>query len=226
MRKTNLSSRETELRMPLNLQFFAEDDSTGADDSTKPEETITGNDEGKGKEISKEIEQPSKTYEDALAELNAKDAEIKKVKAERDAALRKAGDATKQLRAKMTEAEIEAEKAAQEKEEKEEYLHGLEQYKAENEARKRYRLQGMSDELAEKAAKAEIEGDMDALADVQQQHTKALLKEKEAEWKASRPRVNMGDGEEGSMTREEIFAIKDPKARQEAIARNLKQFEN
>ena len=84
----------------------------------------------------------------------------------------------------------------------------------------------MSDDLAEKAAKAEIEGDMDALADVQQQHTKALLKEKEAEWKASRPRVNMGDGEEGSMTREEIFAIKDPKARQEAIARNLKQFEN
>ena len=37
MRKTNLSSRETELRMPLNLQFFAEDDSAGADDSTNPE---------------------------------------------------------------------------------------------------------------------------------------------------------------------------------------------
>ncbi len=224
MRKTNLSSRETELRMPLNLQFFAEDDSTGADDSTKPEDNDAGNEEGK--DAGKEDEKPTKSYEDALAEIAAAQAEVKKAKAERDAALKKSGDLTKQLRAKMTEAELEAEKKQAEDEERSAYVKDLEHYKAENEARKRYRLQGMSDELAEKAAKAEIEGDMDALADVQQQHTKALLKEKEAEWKASRPRVNMGDGEEGSMTREEIFAIKDPKARQEAIARNLKQFEN
>lgn len=224
MRKTNLSSRETELRMPLNLQFFAEDDSTGADDSTKPEDNDAGNEEGK--DAGKEDEKPTKSYEDALAEIAAAQAEVKKAKAERDAALKKSGDLTKQLRAKMTEAELEAEKKQAEDEERAAYVKDLEHYKAENEARKRYRLQGMSDDLAEKAAKAEIEGDMDALADVQQQHTKALLKEKEAEWKASRPRVNMGDGEEGSMTREEIFAIKDPKARQEAIARNLKQFEN
>ena len=224
MRKTNLSSRETELRMPINLQFFAEDDSTGADDSTKPEDNDAGNEEGK--DAGKEDEKPTKSYEDALAEIAAAQAEVKKAKAERDAALKKSGDLTKQLRAKMTEAELEAEKKQAEDEERAAYVKDLEHYKAENEARKRYRLQGMSDDLAEKAAKAEIEGDMDALADVQQQHTKALLKEKEAEWKASRPRVNMGDGEEGSMTREEIFAIKDPKARQEAIARNLKQFEN
>ena len=226
MRKTNLSSRETELRMPLNLQFFAEDDSTGADDSTNPEETNTGNEDGKDKESGKDADKPTKSYEDALAEIAAAQAEVKKAKAERDAALKKSGDLTKQLRAKMTEAELEAEKKQAEDEEKAEYVKGLEAYKAQNEALKRYQLQGMNAELAEKAAKAEIEGDMDALAEIQQQHTKALLKEKEAEWKASRPRVNMGDGEEGSMTREEIFAIKDPKARQEAIARNLKQFEN
>ena len=224
MRKTNLSSRETELRMPLNLQFFAEDDSAGADDSTNPEETNTGNEDGKDKESGKDADKPTKSYEDALAEIAAAQADAKKARAERDAALKKSGDLTKQLRAKMTEAELEAEKAAQEKEEKDAYVKDLEHYKAENEARKRYRLQGMSDDLAEKAAKAEIEGDMDALADVQQQHTKALLKEKEAEWKASRPRVNMGDGEEGSMTKEEIMAIKDTKERQEAIAKNISLF--
>ena len=224
MRKTNLSSRETELRMPLNLQFFAEDDSAGADDSTNPEETNTGNEDGKDKESGKDADKPTKSYEDALAEIAAAQADAKKARAERDAALKKSGDLTKQLRAKMTEAELEAEKAAQETEEKDAYVKDLEHYKAENEARKRYRLQGMSDDLAEKAAKAEIEGDMDALADVQQQHTKALLKEKEAEWKASRPRVNMGDGEEGSMTKEEIMAIKDTKERQEAIAKNISLF--
>jgi hypothetical protein len=83
----------------------------------------------------------------------------------------------------------------------------------------------MDEDLAGKAAKAEIEGDMDALADVQRQYTQALLKEKEAEWKKSRPRVNMGDGEDStSMTKDEIMAIKDPKERQIAIAKNLKQF--
>lgn len=222
MRKTNLSSRETELRMPLNLQFFAEDDSTGADDSTKPEDNDAGNEEGK--DAGKEDEKPTKSYEDALAEIAAAQAEVKKAKAERDAALKKSGDLTKQLRAKMTEAELEAEKKQAEDEEKAEYVKGLEAYKAQNEALKRYQLQGMNAELAEKAAKAEIEGDMDALAEIQQQHTKALLKEKEAEWKASRPRVNMSDGEEGSMTKEEILAIKDTKERQEAIAKNISLF--
>ena len=221
MERKNLSNRQLDLKMPLNLQFFAEEADPGADDNTKPEVEEQGNEEGNEKESEK-----TKTYEDALAEIAAAQAEAKKAKAERDAALKKTGEITKQLRAKMTEAELEAEKKQAEDEERTAYLKDLEAYKAQNEALKRYQLQGMNAELAEKAAKAEIEGDMDALAEIQQQHTKALLKEKEAEWKASRPRVNMGDGEEGSMTREEIFAIKDPKARQEAIARNLKQFEN
>lgn len=206
---------------PMNLQFFA--DEAPGDDNTAPPESNPNSDENTE---TKENIEPQKTYEDALAEIAQAQAEVKKLKAERDAALKKSGDITKQLRAKMTEAELEAEKKQAEDEEKQAYLKELESYKAENEAIKRYRLQGMNEELAAKAAKAEIDGDMDALADIQAQHTKALIKEKEAEWKASRPRVNMGDGEESSMTKEEIFAIKDPKERQIAIAKNLKTFEN
>lgn len=206
---------------PMNLQFFA-DEAPGDENTTPPDESSEKNEESE----TKEKNEPQKTYEDALAEIAQAQAEVKKLKAERDAALKKSGDVTKQLRAKMTEAELEAEKKAAEDEEKQAYLKELESYKAQNEALKRYRLQGMNEELATKAAKAEIDGDMDALADIQAQHTKALIKEKEAEWKASRPRVNMGDGEESSMTKEEIFAIKDPKERQIAIAKNLKSFEN
>ena len=206
--------RETNELMPLNLQFFAEDggeEGTGADDGGNAEPATTE-------------EPPSKTYEDALSEIAAAKAEAKKLKAERDSALKKAGDATKQLRAKMTEAELEAEQKAAADEERQAHLKELETYKAQNEALKRYRVQGMSEELAEKAAKAEIEGDMDALADIQRQHTQALIKEKEAEWKASRPRVNVGDDDSSSMTKEEILAIKDRDERQKEIAKHLNLF--
>jgi len=202
--------------LPINLQFFAEDAAEGADESSVSTD-------GEGKSEPDEGE-PSKSYEDALSEIAAAKAEAKKLKAERDAALKKTGEISKQLRAKMSEDELKAEQDAQAKEEKEAHIKELEQYKAENEALKRYRLQGMSDDLATKAAKAEIEGDMDALADVQKQHTQSLIKAKEAEWKASRPRVNVGDDEDSSMTKEEILAIQDRNERTQAIASHLSLF--
>lgn len=203
--------------LPINLQFFAEDAAEGADEGSV---STDGDDKSEPDES-----EPSKSYEDALSEIAAAKAEAKKLKAERDAALKKTGEISKQLRAKMSEDELKAEQDAQAKEEKEAHIKELEQYKAENEALKRYRLQGMSDELATKAAKAEIEGDMDALADVQKQHTQSLIKAKEAEWKASRPRVNVGDDEDSSMTKEEILAIPDRDERTKMIAKNLSLFE-
>ena len=203
--------------LPINLQFFAEDAAEGADEGSL---STDGDDKSEPDEG-----EPSKSYEDALSEIAAAKAEAKKLKAERDAALKKTGEISKQLRAKMSEDELKAEQDAQAKEEKEAHIKELEQYKAENEALKRYRLQGMSDELATKAAKAEIEGDMDALADVQKQHTQSLIKAKEAEWKASRPRVNVGDDEDSSMTKEEILAITDRDERTKMIAKHLSLFD-
>lgn len=208
----------TDVLMPLNLQFFAEDSDEGAD------EGASSTDNGDTK-TEPNPDETAKSYEDALSEIAAAKAEAKKLKAERDAALKKSGEISKQLRAKMSEDELKAEQDAQAKEEYEAHVKELEQYKAENEALKRYRLQGMSDELATKAAKAEIEGDMDALADVQKQHTQSLIKAKEAEWKASRPRVNVGDDEDSSMTKEEILAITDRDERTRMIAKHLSLFE-
>ena len=203
--------------LPINLQFFAEDAAEGADEGSV---STDGDDKSEPDEG-----EPSKSYEDALSEIAAAKAEAKKLKAERDAALKKSGEISKQLRAKMSEDELKAEQDAQAKEEYEAHVKELEQYKAENEALKRYRLQGMTDDLATKAAKAEIEGDMDALADVQKQHTQSLIKAKEAEWKASRPRVNVGDDEDSSMTKEEILAIQDRDERTRMIAKHLSLFD-
>ena len=85
-------------------------------------------------------------------------------------------------------------------------------------------LQGLDAELAVKAADAEVTGDMDALADIQKQHTDNLLRAKEAEWKKSRPRVNIGDGSYSNMTREEIMAMPDRIERRKAIAANQELF--
>lgn len=221
MKKRMLSNYQPIL--PCKLQFFAEEKSTSTENST---DSVV--EETKDSQIA-EVTNATESSEEKIdyqAKYVESESQKKKLKADLDSALKRLGDTTKQLRAKMTEQELQAEQKAQEDEEKKAYVTELENYKKTNEAIKRYQLQGMSNDLAEKAAKAEIDGDMDALADIQAQHTKNLIKEKEAEWKASRPRVNMGDGEDASMTKEEIFAIKDPKERQIAIAKNLKLFEN
>jgi len=153
------------------------------------------------------------------AEKNAR----QKDKAALDKALKDVARLTKESREKMSEAEIEAQNKRLEAERMEEELTELRAYKHKNEAKERYLLQGMNAELATEAAEAEVAADMDKLADIQRRHTESLLKAKEAEWKASRPRVNAGDGS-ASMTREEIMAIKDPVERQKAIAANLSQF--
>lgn len=200
--------------MNYNLQFFAEDTGSGADDSTSPDVENTGNNEPEN--------ESTKTYEDALAEIAAANAEVKKLKAERDAALKKSGDATKALRAKQSEEERRAEEEQAKKEERDEYVKGLEEYKARNEAKNRYLLQGMTAELAEQAADAEVTHDMDALADIQRKHTESLIKAKEAEWKKNTPRVNYGS--DSNVTKEEILAIEDDKERINMMAQHLELF--
>jgi hypothetical protein len=207
--------------IPYSLQFFAEEQDSSVDNNTPPENEVSSTETGNN-----DVKDTSTETIDYQAKYVESEARNKKLKADLDNSLKKLGEMTKTLRAKMSEAELQAEQKAAEDEEKAAHVKELEDYKAQNEALKRYRIQGMDEELAAKAAKAEIEGDMDELANIQAQHTKALLKEKEAEWKASRPKAQMGDGEDSNMTKEEIFAIKDPKERQIAIAKNLKTFEN
>lgn len=220
MKKKNLSNYQP--YFPMSLQFFADDDGSNPDESPNPDLKP----EDKPNDGDSDVdEKPQKTYEDALAEIAKAQADAKKARAERDAALKKTGEITKQMRAKMTEDELKAEQAAEAEEERNKHIKELEDYKAQNEAFKRYTMQGMSPDLATKAAKAELEGDMDALALCFSEQKKSELKAAKAQWLGSRPEANKGDGEGSSMTKEEILAIKDEKERKEAIARNLNLFE-
>lgn len=164
------------------------------------------------------------SVESLMADLAKAKAELEKANLAKDKAMKERGDAVKALREKQSAEEIADEARREQEETHNQYVKDLEQFKARTLAEKRYRLQGMTEEMADKAAQAEIDGDMDTLATIQKQHTDAALKAAKAEWQKSIPEVNRGTGNAPTMTKDEIFAIKDPVARQKAIAANLALF--
>ena len=196
--------------LSYNLQFFAEEGEAA------PENT-----EGQGAEPT---EEGSEKVAELLAELAKERAARQKDKAALDKVLKENGEIKKSLRARQTEQEIEDEAKREEAEKVKAHITELEEYKQRNEAKERYLLQGMDAETAKKAAEAEVSGDMDELAAIQKQHTDALIKAKEAEWKASRPQLNVGEGSGSDMTRDEIMAISDPVLRRQKIAENIDKF--
>lgn len=114
---------------------------------------------------------------------------------------------TEQLRARMSvdeQAEIDRKEA---EEQQKEYIKSLENFMNVAKAKARYALQGMDSEMAEQAAEAEINGDMDALADIQKKHTELALKKAEAEWIKSRPQVSAGGNGSVNVTQEQFNAM-------------------
>ena len=226
----NIENSNYQPMIPYNLQFFAEDASESVVDNTKTET------DSKPETVNSDTTDTSneKTYEDAMAEIAAAHAEVKKLKSERDNALKRAGDATKQLRAKMSEAELEAEKKAVEEEEHKAYVKDLEDFQKKTLAKERYVAQYSLEpsidpkivaELAEKAANAEISGDMDALSEINSKYVQAIRKQDKAYYMGTRSRVNIGDGDDSStMTKEEILAIQDRDERQRQMAMHLDLF--
>lgn len=156
-----------------------------------------------------------------IAELETKNERDKKAL---DKALKEKGDITKQYRSVLDEKQKAALDKAEEDEKQKQYVADLEAFKRKTEAKERYLMQGMTAELAKEAAEAEVTGDMDKLADIQKRHSEALVKQAEAKWKESRPEVNLGGGEAPTMTKEQIFAIKDRAERQRAIQANMALF--
>ena len=196
---------------------------TGAEQNAQTPDVVTPETPAVEESAEEAVERLKAELEAERAVSKAEKSQRQKDKAALDKALKDVARLTKENREKMTEAEIEAQEKRLEAERAQEELADLRAYKQKNEAKERYLLQGMSAELAIEAAEAEVAGDMDKLADIQRKNLEAQIKAKEAEWKATRPRLNAGDGSV-SMTKEEIMAIKDPVQRREAIARNIDQF--
>ena len=144
-----------------------------------------------------EVKEEPITVDSLMAELAQLKAESAKTKTALDKALHSNGELTKQLRAKMTASEQEAEAKREAEEAQANRIKELEQYKLRSEARERYMATiGMPADLAKEAADAEVNGDMDALASVYKRHQEASLKAHEAEWLKNRPVPETGRDED------------------------------
>ena len=193
------STEGTKTILPMNLQLFAE---KGEVDSNAGGQEPNTQDAG---DVNQENDNPedqeaTPSVEQLMTELAKERAERAKLKNSLDEASSEAAKYKKQLREKQTAKEIEDEEKQKQAEAHKAYVAELEAFKKKAEAKSRYALQGMSEELATKAAEAEVKGDMDELASIQRKHTEILLKEKEKEWIKSRPEVSAGNGEDGAET--------------------------
>lgn len=103
------------------------------------------------------------TVESLMAQLAQANAANAKMKADYDKLCTSEGNLRKQLRAKQTAEEQEAEAKAEQQAQRDEYVKGLEKFKAVTEASERYLNMGMDAELAKATATAEVEGTMDAV---------------------------------------------------------------
>lgn len=161
------------------------------------ENKVQATEEAKAPETSQAAEEQEPiTVDSLMAQMAQLKAENAKNKTALDKALHTNGELTKQLRAKMTASEQEAEAKREAEEAQANRIRDLEEYKARSEARERYLTLGMPADMAKEAADAEVKRDMDALASVYKRHQEASLKAHEAEWLKNRPVPTTGREEE------------------------------
>lgn len=172
-------------------------------------------------------EQNTPSIEEVMAGKAQAEADAKKWKKEFDkqssqiASLKKTVQSLKELQTAEQRKETEDQEA---KEAHDAEFSRLQEFEKKTLAKERYLMQGMSVEMASKAANAEVNGNMDELANIQKQHTESTLKSARADWQKSIPQPQFGTGEYSSMTKEEIMAIKDDETRVQAIAQNQHLF--
>ena len=182
---------------------------------TTTEPTVTENQQASTQENT------TPTVDELMAQLATERAEKEKNKLALDKALKEKGDITKQLRAKQTaeEQEAEAQKEAQRlaDEERESMRKELNHIKAVN------AYKAISDEKAvESLIDAVSDADHNAIAQIIANECKKAVAEAEAKWLKDRPRVQ--HGQYSSMSVEQIMAIKDSDERLRAIAMNQQAF--
>lgn len=166
--------------------------------------------------------QATPDVETLMAEIAQLKAEKAKSKTDLDAALKKAGDATKALRAKQTaEEQAEAERAEQQRiidEENKSMREELNRIKAMS------AYKDINENDAEKLIQAVSEGDHTTVALIIKNEVDSALKSAKAEWLKGRPQANTTSTSTNTMTREQIMAIKDTEQRLAMIAQNMNLF--
>lgn len=144
------------------------------------------------------------TVEELMAQLASERAEKERNKLALDKALKEKGDITKQLRAKQTAEEQQAEEQAEAQRIRDEEFEAMKAELNHNKAVNAYK--SISDEkMVESLIDAVSDADHNAIASIMEKYASAKVKDAQAEWMKSRPRVNMGG--EGGITKEQFDAM-------------------
>lgn len=144
--------------IPLNLQFFAENDPEPGSGNPNPQDG--GGDGGNPNPQGGESEV---TLESLMAEIATLKADNAKLKTTNDKLCQSEGELRKQLRAKMTAEEQANELEAQKKAEHDEYVSGLEKELAIIKATARFIDMGFEPDRAAETAVAEFDGDKETV---------------------------------------------------------------
>ena len=179
---------------------------TTQEENTNPNTNQESNADSKPEETANES---NETIQELLAKLGQAKADAAKWKSSFDNASSQVADLKHKIRENMTQQQIDEEEKRMKEEEISNELASLREFKKRTEAIDRYRRSGLNDELAKKAAEAELKGDMDEIGEIYRKNTESVLKEKEKEWIKSRPDINAGNGEldEESKLRKQIEDI-------------------
>lgn len=172
--------------LKMNLQHFAEPAAEPQKDEPKPPAPEPPKDEPKDEPKNGD---PQPSLEEQLQQMRIENAKLKK--AQEDAAT-DASNWKKKYNATLSDAEKLAQEKADKEAEKDAELNRLRRESAVSKFEKNFLTLGYSQELAQKAAEAQFDGDTDTLFLVQSQAQEAILKAKENEWYKNRPEVNTG----------------------------------
>ena len=165
-------------------------------------------------------QQETHTVEELMAQLAAERAEKEKYKTANDRLSKEAATTKRQLRAKQTAEEQEAEAQAEAQRLAEEEREQLR--KENNRFKAMAAYKSFDEKTVDKWLEAVSEADHVTLASMIEAEKQKAVKEAQAEWMKSRPPVNTG--QYSSMTREQIMAIEDRAERRKAMAQNMDLF--
>ena len=144
------------------------------------------------------------TVEELMEQINQLTADRDKYKSANDKLSKSEAEMKRQLRAKQTAEEQEASAKAEEEKLRAEELELLRKELNHNKAVNAYKSV-KDDSIVERLIGAVSDADHNTIADILEKYASAKVKEAQAEWQKSRPRVNMGG--EGGITKEQFNAM-------------------
>ena len=144
------------------------------------------------------------TAEELSAQIAQLTAERDKYKLVNDKLSKEAAENKRQLRARQTAEEQQAEEKAEAERLQKEELENLKKELNHNKAVNAYKAI-TDDKMVESLIEAVSDADHNAIANILEKYASAKVKDAQAEWMKSRPRVNMGG--EGGITKEQFNAM-------------------